>query len=337
MAASRRDLRCRIVRRALREPFSIAGVIYNAFETVVVEISEGGRSGRGEGAPLGYKGQTAEKLLAWIGAAQSLVEDGCDRHDLRKAMAPSGARNAIDCALWDLEAQQTGAPVWAMAGLAEPSPIRTTFTIGCDSPDAMAASALRWTEARALKLKLCGDEDDAARIMAVRAARPEVWLAVDANRSLSPVSFGALCPALLAAEITLVEQPLDVVADDAIAGLGSPVPVVADESFQTLTDLAGLGGRFDGINIKLDKCGGLTEAILIVEQARTLGLSVMVGNMGGSSLAMAPAAMIAGYCDHVDLDGPIYLESDEAPPADYGAGLFSVPPGLWGSQRVEAC
>lgn len=337
MSASRRDLRCRIVQRALREPFSIAGTIYDAFETVVVEISEEGRLGRGEGAPLGYRGQTVSRLLAWIEAVRPLVEDGCDRHDLRQVMAPSGARNAIDCALWDLEAQRTGAPVWAMAGLAEPCPVRTTFTIGCDSPETMAASALRWTEARALKLKLCGDDDDAARIAAVRAARPEVWLAVDANRSLSQVSFGALRPALLAAEIALVEQPLDVGADDAIAALDSPIPVVADESFQALTDLAGLVGRFDGINIKLDKCGGLTEAILIVEQARTLGLSVMVGNMGGSSLAMAPAAMIAGYCDHVDLDGPIYLESDEEPPTDYGAGLFSVPPALWGSQRVAAC
>ncbi len=337
MPAIRRTFECRIVRRALRTPFRIAGVIYEAFETVVAEIGEGNRSGRGEGAPLGYKSQTAAQLIAWMESIRPLVEDGCDRHRLRSAMPPSGARNAIDCALWDLEAQQTGVPVWSRAGLAEPRPIRTTFTIGCDSPRNMAASALRWPEARALKLKLCGDDDDAARIASVRAVRPDVWLAVDANRSLSPESFGALSPALRAGSIALIEQPLDMGAEDAVAGLRSPVPVVADESFQTLADLGALAGRFDGINIKLDKCGGLTEAILIVEQARRLGLSVMVGNMGGSSLAMAPAALIAGYCDHVDLDGPIYLEADESPSADYGAGLFAVPPALWGSQRDEPC
>jgi L-alanine-DL-glutamate epimerase-like enolase superfamily enzyme len=337
MPAARRKFGCRIVRRALRTPFRIAGVVYDAFDTVVAEIAEGGRSGRGEGAPLGYKGQTAAQLIACMEAVKPLVEDGCDRDRLRGVMPPSGARNAMDCALWDLEAQQTGVPVWSRAGLAAPRPIRTTFTIGCDRPPAMAASALRWPEARALKLKLCGDDDDAARIAAVRAARPDAWLAVDANRSLSPSSFGALRPALSAARVALVEQPLDVGAEAAVAGLRSPVPVVADESFQTLADLDGLVGRFDGVNIKLDKCGGLTEAILIVEQARRLGLSVMVGNMGGSSLAMAPAAVIAGYCDHVDLDGPIYLEADESPPADYRGGLVAVPPALWGSRRGEPC
>lgn len=336
MTGHGRSLRWRIVSRPLREPFRIADRCYDAFDTINVEIGERGCLGRGEGAPLGYLSQTIADLAGWVEAARPMIEQGGDRAMLRERMPASGARNALDCALWDLEAQLTGRPVWDLAGVGAPKPVRTTFTIGCGNPAEMARSALGWSAASALKLKLGGDGQDAARIDAVRKARPDAWIGVDANRSLTPLSFKALGTALRDAAIALVEQPLPIGCEALVPHLGAQLPIIADESLQTLDDLPAIRSSFDGINIKLDKCGGLTEALLLVEAARAAGLQVMVGNMGGSSIAMAPAWMLAGLCDHVDLDGPIYLKDDEQPAASYSAGLVSCDPALWGTPRNEA-
>jgi L-alanine-DL-glutamate epimerase-like enolase superfamily enzyme len=195
----------------------------------------------------------------------------------------------------------------------------------------MARDAISYVEARAIKLKLIGDGSDADRVGAVRAARPDVWLGVDANQGLDRPGLEALLPALVEAEVALLEQPVPVGADASLDGLASPIPIAADESAQTLADLETLVGRYDVINIKLDKCGGLTEALALAHAARDLGLSVMVGNMCGTSLAMAPAFVVGQLCDIVDLDGPLLLARDRHVAVSYKDGQIDCPRGLWGS------
>ena len=206
----------------------------------------------------------------------------------------------------------------------------TTFTCGADTPAEMAARAISYRDARAIKVKLTGDPIDADRVRAIRRVRPDVWLGVDANQGFTRQTLEGLLPVLIDARVKLIEQPLPVGEEAQLDGLNSPIPIAADESVQTLADIPGLAPRYQVVNIKLDKCGGLTHGLAMARAARTLGLEVMVGNMLGTSLAMAPAFLLGQLCQVVDLDGPIFLRSDRKPRVDYSGGLIQCPEALWG-------
>lgn len=312
-------------------PLKIAGHVMTDPQALVATVIQDGHRGRGETIGVFYHGETTIGMAAQIERVRADIEAGISREELRAALPPGGARCAIDCALWDLEAARAGRPVWALAGLRSPVPRVTTYTLGADTPLAMAdVAAGRYASARALKLKLLGDGADAERVRAVRAARRDVWLGVDANCSLTRETYAALSPALVEARVDLLEQPFHVGEEALMDGLDRPIPVAADESVQDLDDLDAAVGRFNMINIKLDKCGGLTEALLIAARARELGLGLMVGNMGGTSLGMAPALVVGQLCNVVDLDGPLFLERDRKPSLIYAGGLVSAPAGLWG-------
>jgi L-Ala-D/L-Glu epimerase len=254
---------------------------------------------------------------------------------LQDALPAGGARNAVDCALWELEARRDGVPVWQLAGLPEPKPLLTTFTLGAEEPAVMAEAARAYREARAIKLKLTGDLDlDSARVRAVRAARPECWIGVDANQGFAVGELEALIAALVDCRVALLEQPLARGREADLDGFDSPIPIAADESALTLADVDALVGRFDVVNIKLDKCGGLTEAIAIARRARLLGLEVMVGNMVGTSLAMAPSFLLGQLCDVVDLDGPTFLAADRVPGIRYVDSRIECPPEVWGQVAI---
>jgi len=315
----------------LRTPFAITGSTMTDLDVVVVRLEHEGCVGRGEAAGVDYRaGETLPDMLAQIAAVRGPIESGMDRDGLRRALPPGGARNAIDCALWELEAQRAGRPVWQLAGIGQPRALLTTYTIGADEAASMAARARGFVDARAIKLKLTGAPIDVDRIKAVRAARPDVWLGVDANQGFSRAHFDALMPAMLAAGIALIEQPFTVGAEPPLRELQSSIPIAADESVQCLADVHAMPGRFDVINIKLDKCGGLTEALDMAAAARRDGLGVMVGNMVGTSLAMAPAFLLGQLCDIVDLDGPVLLSRDRSDRVSYANGAIDCGPAVWG-------
>jgi L-Ala-D/L-Glu epimerase len=315
----------------MRAPLKIAGYTFNEFQFVVVTVFNGISVGRGEAAGVYYLGDTAASICTRLESVRATVEHGVTRAQLQSLLPPGGARNALDCALWDLESKQTARPVWQLAGLSTPAPLITTHTLSADHPDVMARGCRElYRDATAIKLKLMGDDQDAARVQVVRAARPDVWLGVDANQSLEPATFAALLPSLLEARVELIEQPFKRGEEFRLEGLESPIPIAADESVQSLADLPGLLGRCNVINIKLDKCGGLTEALRMAREGRRLGFKIMVGNMGGTSLAMAPAALVGQYCDIVDLDGPLFLAADREHRVLYNHGRITVPPHLWG-------
>jgi L-Ala-D/L-Glu epimerase len=314
----------------LKAPFRITGYTFVEVDVVVASISSRGHTRRGEAAGVYYRGEKAASMVAQIEAVRGEIEAGIDRESLRRLLPAGGARNAIDCALWDLEARLTGTPAWKIAGLNPPVPLVTTFTLGADEPEAMARAALSYAGAQAIKLKLTGTPDDSARVRAVRAARPEAWLAVDANQGFTRESLAELMPALVEARVGLIEQPFPIGREADLDGLRSPIPIAADESVQDLKDVAGLVGRFDVVNIKLDKSGGLTEGLAMARQARALGLDVMVGNMTGTALAMAPSALVGQLCRIVDLDGPIFLRNDRSPGVVYENGTCWCPPEVWG-------
>jgi L-alanine-DL-glutamate epimerase-like enolase superfamily enzyme len=314
----------------LKAPFRITGYTFTEVDVVVATISSRGHAGRGEAAGVYYRGEKAASMVAQIEAVRTEIEAGVDRETLRHLMPAGGARNAIDCAMWDLEARLSGTPAWKIAGLNPPVPLVTTFTLGADEPEKMARAAISYSGAQAIKLKLTGTPDDAARVRAVRAARPEAWLAVDANQGFTRESLADLMPALVEARVGLIEQPFPIGREADLDGLRSPIPIAADESVQDLKDVAGLVGRFDVVNIKLDKSGGLTEGLAMARQARALGLDVMVGNMTGTALAMAPSALVGQLCRIVDLDGPIFLRNDRSPGVVYENGTFWCPPEVWG-------
>ncbi|MGH6652040.1 MAG: dipeptide epimerase [Sphingopyxis sp.] len=320
-----------IVRLPLAEPFRIADHVFADVETVILRLEADGCMGQAEAAGVFYLGDRPSGIAATLADAASTVAEGVDHDRLPSLFPPGGARNAFDCALWDLQARRLGTPVWQLLGMAPPEPLLTTYTIGNAAPDIMAAAAVRHAYARAIKVKLSGDADDGERIAAIRAARPDVWLGVDANRSLTPTTLAELMPALEAAGVKLLEQPFAVGADAALADLASPVPVAADESIQTGDDLDRLAHLNQAVNIKLDKCGGLTAGLRLAQRAQRRGLDVMVGNMLGSSLAMAPAFLLGQYCAIVDLDGPIFLASDCHPAATYRAGQVDCTPHPWGN------
>ncbi|HUO11862.1 MAG TPA: dipeptide epimerase [Caulobacteraceae bacterium] len=312
-------------------PFRITDYVFTAAEVLVVSLHDGDAVGRGEAGGVYYRGDTVQSMTRHIEAFRGPIEAGVDREALRRLMPPGGARNAVDAALWDLEAKRRDEPVWRIAGAPQPRPLRTTFTISAGPPDEMAAAAVAYgANATAIKVKLT-DEDPGGCVRAVRAARPDVWLGVDANQALTRSSLEQLLPDLVAARIQLIEQPVAIGDDASLDGLASPIDLAADESVQGLSDLASLVGRYDVVNIKLDKCGGLTEGLAMAREARRLGLKVMVGCMSGTSLSMAPAFVLGQLCDLVDLDGPTFLASDREAPAIYEHGTIWCPDALWGA------
>lgn len=328
----------RTERLRLAAPFRISGYVFESAEVVVATLDDGEHRGRGEAAGVYYVADTAAHVVDTIEAHRAAIEDGIDRDVLRALMPPGGARNAIDCALWELEAARRGEPVWRLAGIERPRPLVTTFTLSADTPESMAEGArTAYAEARAIKVKLTGELDlDIARVRAIRAARPDAWIGVDANQGFSRASLEPLAAALDEEKVALLEQPLPRGREAELEGFASPIPIAADESVLSLDHVAGLAGRFDIVNIKLDKCGGLTEGLAMARRARALGLGVMVGNMIGTSLAMAPAFVLGQMCDIVDLDGPTFLQRDRTPSAEYRDGTIWCGDKVWGAGTARA-
>jgi L-Ala-D/L-Glu epimerase len=317
-------------------PFRIAGYVFEHMDAVVVTLEDGTHRGRGEAEGVFYLHDDAPQMLAALEACRPAVEAGIDREALQRLLPPGGARNALDCALWELEARRSGTPVWQLAGLDPPQPLVTTFTLGADEPERMADGARRYREARALKLKFTGDRElDRARLEAVRAARPDAWIGVDANQAYGVGDLEPLVRTLSAARVELLEQPLARGQEAALEGFSSPIPLAADESVLSLADVPGLVNRFQVVNIKLDKCGGLSEGLAMAREARRLGLKVMVGNMVGSSLAMAPAFVLGQLCDVVDLDGPTFLKRDRTPGVTYAQGMIWCDELVWGRDSMR--
>jgi len=314
----------------MRAPFQIKGYAFTHADVVVVTLADGVFVGRGEASGVYYRGETTAGMAEQVDRALRAHPD-LDRQSLQSVLPPGGARNALDCAFWALESQQQGMPVWQLCGIGEPSPVRTTFTIGVADIERTVAAANGYEQARALKLKLAGDGNDAARIQAVRRARPTAWLGVDANQALDVGSLISLAPTLVECGVALVEQPLSIGCEEELRGLDFPIPLAADESFQCLADLSRIAGMFQVVNIKLDKCGGLTEALRIVDAAGQYGLGIMAGTMITTSLGLAPAFVLAQRCDIADLDGPVFLREDRDDPVRYRDGSIDVPPGLWGA------
>ena len=311
-------LRTAVERLRLKAPFRISGYVFEGFDVVVVTLEEGSSRGRGEAAGAYYLGETAETMLAAIEPHREAIERGISREELQSLLPPGGARNAVDCALWELDSARLGKPAWRLAGIDPPRPLVTTFTLSADDPSAVEAGARAYATAQAIKLKLSGDFDlDEARVKAVRRARPDVWLGVDANQGYRREALDRLIGLLSDHRVSLLEQPLPRGSEADLEGVGSPIPIAADESALSLADVDELVGRFDVVNIKLDKCGGLTEALQMAHRARELGLQVMVGNMISTSLAMAPAFVVGQLCDVVDLDGPTFLDRDRVPSVTY--------------------
>lgn len=318
----------------LNAPFRISGHVFETSDIVVVTLEDGEARGRGEAAGVYYLGDDVDHMLAAIETARAGIEAGIDRLALRELMPAGGARNAVDAALWELEADRAGVPVWQVAEIDVPHPVVTTFTLGANDPEAMADAARGWADARAIKVKLTGeDELDAARVRAIRTARPDVWLGVDANQGYTIDRLDALVAVLVEANVALLEQPLKRGREADLDGYTAPIPLAGDESTLTLADVASARGRFDVINIKLDKCGGLTEALMMADLAEELGLGVMVGNMVGTSLSMAPAFILAQRCNIVDLDGPTFLKQDRTPSIVYRDGKVSCDDSVWGPKQ----
>jgi L-alanine-DL-glutamate epimerase-like enolase superfamily enzyme len=327
----RRSLDVRAIRLRLKSPFRISGYVFEATDAIVATITEAGRRGRGEAAGVYYLGDDLAHMTQEIEKARNAIEAGADRAELQFLLPPGGARNALDCALWELEAAQAEMPVWQLAGIDPPQPVVTTFTVGAEPAALAVAAAFAFPDPQAIKIKLSGEaEADLERVEAIRAARGDIWLGVDANQGYERRDLPWLVEALTGLNVSLLEQPLRRGAEADLDGFRSDIPLAADESILCLADLPAAVGRFDVVNIKLDKCGGLTEGLAIAAEARRLGLGVMVGNMVGSSLAMAPAFVLAQLCDFVDLDGPTFLAEDVRPAVTYEQGRIWCGESVWG-------
>lgn len=323
-------LETRIETFPLRQRFTISRGSKTETVVVAVELRDGKYKGRGECGPNIRYDETPDSVAAAIAAMAADIAGGLDRESLQAAMPPGAARNAIDCAFWDLEAKRTGRPVWSLAGLAEPEPVETAYTLSVDTPAAMAAAARANASRPLLKLKLTG-AGDLDRVRAVRAGALGARLIVDANEAWTPEDFGALAAQLAGLGVEMIEQPFPAGDDAALAELDHPVPICADESCRDRAGVAALADRYDMVNIKLDKTGGLTEALATAAAARAVGLDLMVGCMVGTSLAMAPAHLVAQSAKIVDLDGPLLLAEDREPPLEVrGSRIFPPTAALWG-------
>jgi L-alanine-DL-glutamate epimerase-like enolase superfamily enzyme len=324
------SLSVRIERWPIAGSFTISRGAKTEAVVVVAELADGSHRGRGECVPYGRYGETVEGVAAAIEALAAEVAGGLDRMRLQSAMAAGAARNALDCAFWDLEAKRAGRPAYALAGLPAPEALTTAFTISLAAPEAMAQAAGAARDRALLKVKL-GSADDPARIAAVRTAAPHAELIVDANEGWTPDTLAANLAACARAGVTLVEQPLPAGRDDALAQMARPLPICADESVHATASLAALVGKYDAVNIKLDKTGGLTEALAMAAEAERLGFKRMAGCMVATSLAMAPAMLVAQHASVVDLDGPLLLARDRPDGLRYDGSLVHPPtPALWG-------
>ena len=314
----------------LREPFVIARGSQDTQPTILVTIvDEDGHSGRGEACGVDYDGETVATMSAQVETLRPAIEAGLSREALQKALPAGGARNAIDCALWDLEAQQADVSLFDQVVF----PKQTAFTIGMRDIASYEATARDRADHSLLKVKV-GRDNPVRAIEAVRRGAPNADLIVDPNQDWSVDELKSYAPLLANLGVVLIEQPIPVGDEHALLGWRSPVPLCADEVVGTRADLPHVAGLFDCINIKLDKTGGLTEALLLAEEARSVGLSLMAGCMAGSSLCMAPSLLLASWCSFLDLDGPLLQLGDVTPALAYRGGCISRPPAaLWASGR----
>ena len=329
-AAVTRRLDWAVERFPLAAPFVIARGAKTESAVIVVTLTQGAIRGRGECVPYARYGESLEGVGAAIEGVRAAIEDGTDRAALQTLLPPGAARNAVDCALWDFEAKRLGISAATLAGLHRLGPVTTAYTLSLGEPEAMAAAARAASHRPVLKIKL-GGAGDPARIQAVRAAAPHAEILVDANEAWSADGFEACYATCVACGVALVEQPFPAGQDAMLAGRARPVPVCADESVHDRAGLAALRDRYDLVNIKLDKTGGLTEALALAEAAERLGFGLFVGCMVGSSLAMAPALLLAARARFVDLDGPLLLARDRADGLTYDGSTVHPPtPALWG-------
>jgi L-alanine-DL-glutamate epimerase-like enolase superfamily enzyme len=310
--------------------FSISRGAKTEAQVVVVELSDGRRRGYGECVPYARYGETVRGVIDALNALSNRLALGLDRAALQQAMPPGAARNALDCAFWDLEAKRAGVPAYELAGIPAPRPLTTCFTLSLGTPEDMANAARAASSHTLLKVKL-GRDGDPARIAAVRAAAPHAELVVDANEGWTAANLEGNLSACAAAGVTMIEQPLPAENDAALSTVKRPMAVCADESVHDRTSLKDLVGRYDAVNIKLDKTGGLTEALAMAAEAERLGFSIMVGCMVATSLAMAPAMLVAQRARLVDLDGPLLLAKDRPDGLRYEGSLVYPPTSaLWG-------
>jgi L-Ala-D/L-Glu epimerase len=310
----------------LAKPFVIARGAKTEAHVVVAHVAGGGHTGRGEAVPYARYGETVDDALRALRGLHGPLS-----RERLPALLPAGAaRNALDCALWDLEAKRAGKRAWELAGVPAPLAAMTCYTLSLGDPGQMAQDAKAVPHLKLLKLKLGGDGDP-ERMAAVRAARPDARIVADANEAWTPDQLAPFLASAAAANVELIEQPLAADSDEALADIEHAVPICADESAHTGADLARLAGRYDAVNIKLDKTGGLTEALAMAQAAKARGFKIMVGSMVGTSLAAAPALLLASYATWVDLDGPLLLARDREPPLAIQDGWISPPlRELWG-------
>ena len=314
----------------LAEVFTISRGSRTEARVVTVTLDRQGIRGRGECVPYARYGETVDSVIAQIEGLRGAIADGLDRHRLQDALPAGAARNALDCAFWDLDAKVTGTRAAELAGERSPSPVVTAYTLSLADPKTMRAKAAEHAHRPLLKVKL-GGEGDMARLEAVRAGAPDTAIIIDANEGWDAETYRELAPALVRLGVTMVEQPLPAGEDDLLAEMERPLPVCADESCHDRASLPGLRGKYDMVNIKLDKTGGLTEALALRDAARAEGYAIMVGCMVGSSLAMAPAVLVAQGATVTDLDGPLLLAEDRDPPLAYEGSTVHPPrPELWG-------
>ncbi|MGX4675855.1 N-acetyl-D-Glu racemase DgcA [SAR92 clade bacterium H246] len=312
----------------IRQPLQITGYTFTEARVLLVTLIENGVAGRGEGSGVYYLGETAETLLSQAEQLRPALEAGLDRHQLQTLLPAGGARNAIDCALWDLEAKRSGQSIWQLTGIS-PHSVITVNTVGINSPEQMAETAKKLDTPK-IKLKL-DDKDPLACIAAVRQARPQAEIVVDVNQGWTIDRLKAWVPELQQLGVSMIEQPLPRGEDKALASFHSPIPLCADESCLDSSELEQAAGRYQMINIKLDKTGGLTEALILASKAEEKGMKLMVGNMLGTSLAMAPCYVIAQCCQLADLDGPVLLAKDRPDSMSFSKGEVSEPERrLWG-------
>ena len=310
--------------------FTISRGSKTAADVVTVSLSDGTHWGRGECMPYPRYEETVPQVMAALESARETIQHGFTHADIASLVEPHAARNALDCALWDLEAKRGGKPAWQLAGLPEPQPAITAYTLSLDTPERMGEAAASAAARPLLKLKL-GRDGDALRLKHIRANAPDSRLIVDANEGWSPGNLAAMLKACADAGVELVEQPLPAGNDEALRGIARAVSVCADESAHDRAGLDQLIGKYDAINIKLDKTGGLTEAIALVKAARQRDLKIMAGCMLATSLAMAPAFLLSALADFIDLDGPLLLSRDRDPGIRYDGSLMYPPPSrLWG-------
>src|SRR6266536_2520643 len=313
----------------LREPFRISRGSRTEAQVVLVTVGDDERVGHGEGVPIKRYGQSAQSSLAQIESIKA--EKNLDRQRLQQLLPAGAARNALDCALWDLEAKTSGKRVWELANVPIVPEVETSFTISLDTPEKMAAAAAVAAELPILKLKLQGDDLDLTRVKGVRESAPAARLLLDANESWSPEHYRKIVPELNELGVELIEQPFPANADEVLENLDHPIPVCADESCHTTADLRRLTNRYDMINVKLDKTGGLTEALRLCDRARDSGFKLLIGCMVCTSLGIAPARLLASNADRVDLDGPLLLGRDRQHALAYTNGRLALPSAqLWG-------